>query len=124
MKNVRSRCAVPTRGVCGGFLQNKNALGTGIKRSKLAAEPRGERRKLRHRHVVFAARRAQGKKALLDALELAGIVLARCKRLRNLRARILERTQRRVERLHYRLDKGRRLGSTAFQAARGRRKER
>ena len=77
----------------------------------------GERREIVDRDVVFAARRAQREQPLFDAVELVRIVVCGGKRGIELRAGFIERGQRRIERLHRRIDQRRRLRPPPLQPA-------
>ena len=66
---------------------------------------------------MLAGSRPQREQALLDALELARIVVGGAQRLIQMAARIVEGGQGGVERFHRRLDQGRRLRRAALQPA-------
>ena len=85
----------------------------------------GQRLELVDRHVVFARGGAQREQPLLDLLELARIVVGRPQRGVEMGAGVLDGGERRVERLHRRLDQRRRLGGAALEPAqRGRQRRR
>ena len=64
---------------CGGF-ERREPLGAGIDEAEIGGIARGERVEPVDRHVVLARRRAQREQPLLDALELARIVIGRAQR--------------------------------------------
>ena len=88
-----------------------------IERSEIGGMLGGKRREIVDRDIVFAARGAQRKQPLLDAVELVRIVIRGNERCVELRARVIERGQRRIERLHRRIDQRGRLRPTSLQPA-------
>ena len=80
-----------------------------------------QRREIVDRHIVFAPRGAQREQPLLDAVELVRIVVGGEQRGIEMRARLIERGQRRVERLHGRIDQRRRLAAPPLQPPQRRR---
>ena len=99
------------------LFQRDEAFGAGVDQRQVALVAAGERGKLVDRRVVFAPGGAQREQALLDAFELARIVVGGAQRLFEMHARLVERGERRVDRLHRRLDQRRRLRARGARAA-------
>ena len=96
-------------------------LRAGIERREIGGMLRAQRREIVDRDVVFAPRGAQREQPLLDAVELARIVIGGAQRGIEMRARFIERGQRRIERLHGRIDQCGRLRAPPLQPPQRRR---
>ena len=115
-KRVGRRAIVGFRSAC-GRLQRLELLLAGVDQRNIGFVSRRQRRQLIHRHVVFAARRAQREQPLLDAFEFGRIEIGGAQRLLEMAAGFLQRGQRHIERFDRRLDQARRLRGAPLQPA-------
>ena len=102
-------------GLLRGLFQRREPLGAGIDQREIGGIALGERVERIDRRIVFAARGAQRKQPLLDPLQLLRIVIGDAQRVLEMRARLVERVERGVERLHGGLDQRRRLRAAPLQ---------
>ncbi len=97
------------------LLQRREPLGAGIDQRQVAFVAARQRRELVDRYIIFAAGRAQREQPLLDAFELGRIEVGHAQRMFEMRARLIQRGQRRVDGFDHRLDQRRRLRRAALQ---------
>ena len=100
-----------------GLFERGEALGAGIDQTKLGGIPGRKCIKLVDRNIVLARRCPQREQALLDLLEFTRVVVGRVQCRIEMSARVIERRERGIERLHRRFDQRRSLGGAALQPA-------
>ena len=120
----RRRLAIALDASRRGLLERGELLGAGVDQRQVGGMARGQRIEAVDRHVVLARRGTQREQPLLDALELARIVVGGRERRLEMRARLVERGERGVERLHRRLDQRRRMRGAALEPPHRRRQRR
>ena len=94
-------------------------LGAGIDQREFGIVTLRQRGEIIDRHIVFAPGGAQREQAFLDALELLRIVIGDPQGMFEMLPRVFECIERRIDRLHHRLDQSRHLRGAALEAAHG-----